>query len=174
MVRIIRMRPQMVSVGICLLVRFLKEKTTSVNFFIVWDVSIHWRDIKRDQQGITRKIVNGGEFVKKISDIFDVWRYSADEGFEMKINKLGNAFSRVIVGRDYGPTGIIDLWILGRIKKRPGLGSLCNRYCLVFLWISSSLSIRLAYSVTRFCRAVRSVFCCWEKSRIVELAITFV
>ena len=26
----------------------------------------------------------------------------------MKINKLGNAFSRVIVGRDYGPTGIID------------------------------------------------------------------
>ena len=78
----------------------------------------------------------------------------------MKINKLRSAFSRVIVGRDYGPTGIIDLWILGRIKKRPGLGSLCNRYRFFFLSISSSLSIRLTYSVTRFCRAVRSVSCC--------------
>ena len=88
---------------------FLKEKTTSINSFIMWDVSIQWRDIKRDKQGINRKIVNGGEFVKKISGIFDVWGYSADQGFEMKINKLWNAFSRVIVGRDYGPTGIIDL-----------------------------------------------------------------
>ena len=73
----------------------------------MWDVSIHWRDIKRDQQGIIRKIVNGGEFVKKISDIFDVWRYSADEGFEMKINKLGNAFSRVIVGETMGLPGLL-------------------------------------------------------------------
>ena len=29
-----------------------------------------------------------GEFVKKISGIFDVWRYSADQGFELKIKKL--------------------------------------------------------------------------------------
>ena len=67
---------------------FFKEKTTSINFFIMWDVSIQWRDIKRDKQGIIRKIVNGGEFVKKISGIFDVWRYSADQGFELKIKKL--------------------------------------------------------------------------------------
>ena len=78
---------------------FLKEKTTSINSFVMWDVSIQWRDIKRDKQGVIRKIVNGGEFVKKISSIFDVWRYSADQGFEIKINKLWNAFSRVIVGK---------------------------------------------------------------------------
>ena len=87
------------------------KKTTSINSFIMWDVSIQWRDIKRDKQGIIRKIVNGGEFVKKISGIFDVWRYSADQGFEMKINKLWNAFSRVIVGRDYGPTGLPYSWV---------------------------------------------------------------
>ena len=79
---------------------FLKDKTTSINSFIMWDVSMQWRDIKRDRQGIIRKIVNGGEFVTKISGIFDVWLYSADQGFEMKINELWNAFSRVIVGRD--------------------------------------------------------------------------
>ena len=174
MVRIIRMRPQMVSLGICLLVRFLKEKTTSVNFFIMWDVSIHWRDIKRDQQGIIRKIVNGGEFVKKISDIFDVWRYSADEGFEMKINKLGNAFSRVIVGRDYGPTGIIDLWILGRIKKRPGLGSLCNRYCLVFFVDKFIVENSFGVLCNSFLSCSKISILLLGKSRIVELAITFV
>ena len=94
---------------------FLKEKTTSINSFIMWDVSIQWRDIKRDKQGVIRKIVNGGEFVKKISAIVDVWRYSADQGFEKKINKLWNAFSRVIVGRDYGPSGIFDFMDLKRI-----------------------------------------------------------
>ena len=87
---------------------FLKDKTTSINSFIMWDLSIQWRDIKRDRQGIIRKIVNGGEFVTKISGIFDVWLYSADQGFEMKIKELWNAFSTVIVGRDYGPSGIID------------------------------------------------------------------
>ena len=95
MVRIIRMRSQIVSVGICLLVRFWRKKQ-------------QWRDIKRDKQGTIRKTVNGGEFVKKISNIFDVGRYSANQGFEMKIDKLWNAFSRVTVGRDYGPTGIIS------------------------------------------------------------------
>ena len=79
---------------------FLKDKTTSINSFIMWDVSMQWRDIKRDRQGIIRKIVNGDEFVNKISGIFDVWLYSADQGFEMKINELWNEFSRVIVGRD--------------------------------------------------------------------------
>ena len=98
----------MVSVGFMFISSFLKEKTTSINSFVMWDVSIQWRDIKRDKQGIIRKIVNGGEFVKKISSIFDVGRYSADQRFEMKIDKLWNAFNRVIVGRDYGPTGIIS------------------------------------------------------------------
>ena len=28
---------------------FLKEKTTSINSFIMWDVSIQGRDIKRDK-----------------------------------------------------------------------------------------------------------------------------
>ena len=42
---------------------FLKEKTESINSYIMWDVSIQWRDIKRDKKGIIRKIVNGGEFV---------------------------------------------------------------------------------------------------------------
>ena len=103
---------------------FLKEKTTSINSFIMWGVSVQWRDIKRDKQGIIRKIVNGGEFVEKISGIFDVWRYSADQGFEMKINKLWNAFSRVIVGRDYGPTGIIDFMDFRENIKAFGFGIL--------------------------------------------------
>ena len=103
---------------------FLKEKTTSINSFVMWDVSIQWRDIKRDKQGIIRKIVNGGEFVKKISSIFDVWRYSADQGFEIKINKLWNAFSRVIVGRDYEPTGIIDLMDFRENIEASGFGIL--------------------------------------------------
>ena len=103
---------------------FLKEKTTSINSFIMWDVSIQWRDIKRDKQGIIRKIVNSGEFDKEISGIFDVWRYSADQGFEMKINKLCNAFSRVIVGRDYGPTGIIDFMDFRESIEASGFGSI--------------------------------------------------
>ena len=103
---------------------FLKEKTTSINSFVMWDVSIQWRDIKRDKQGIIRKIVNGGEFIKKISSIFDVWRYSADQGFEIKINKLWNAFSRVIVGRDYEPTGIIDLMGFRENIEASGFGIL--------------------------------------------------
>ena len=103
---------------------FLKEKTTSINSFVMWDVSIQWRDIKQDKQGIIRKIVNGGEFVKKISSIFDVWRYSADQGFEIKINKLWNAFSRVIVGRDYEPTGIIDLMDFRENIEASGFGIL--------------------------------------------------
>ena len=87
---------------------FLKEKTTSINSFIMWDVSIQWRDIKRDKQGIIRKNVNGGEFVKKsvVSLTYD--GIVQTKGLPMKINKLWNAFSRLIVGRDNGPTGIID------------------------------------------------------------------
>ena len=87
---------------------FLKEKTTSINSFIMWDVSIQWRDIKRDKQGIIRKNVNGGEFVKKsvVSLTYD--GIVQNKGLPMKINKLWNAFSRLIVGRDNGPTGIID------------------------------------------------------------------
>ena len=103
---------------------FLKEKTTNINSFIMWAVSIQWRDIKRDKQGIIRKIVNGSEFVKKISGIFDAWRYSADQGFEMKINKLWNTFSRVIVGRDYGPTGIIDFMDFRENIEASGFGIL--------------------------------------------------
>ena len=87
---------------------FLKEKTTSINSFIMWDVSIQWRDIKRDKQGIIRKNVNGGEFVKKsvVSLTYD--GIVQTKGLPMKINKLWNAFSTLIVGRDNGPTGIID------------------------------------------------------------------
>ena len=33
---------------------FFKEKTTSINSFIMWDVSIQWRDIKRDKHIIHR------------------------------------------------------------------------------------------------------------------------
>ena len=92
----------------------------------------------------------------------------------MKINKLGNAFSRVIVGRDYGPTGIIDLWILGRIKKRPGLGSLCNRYCLVFFVDKFIVEHSFGVFCNSFLSCSKISTLLLGKSRIVELAITFV
>ena len=91
----------------------------------------------------------------------------------MKINKLRSAFSRVIVGRDYGPTGIIDLWILGRIKKRPGLGSLCNRYR--FFFFVDKFIVEHSFDV--FCNSFLSCskisILLFVKSRIVELAKRF-
>ena len=94
---------------------FLKDKTTSINSFIMWDVSIQWRDIKRDRQGIIRKIVNGGEFVTKISGIFEYDCIVQTKGLRWKSTNCEMRSVGWLLEETMGLPGLLTLWILGRI-----------------------------------------------------------
>ena len=69
-------------------VAFLKEKTASLNSFVVRDVSVKGSDVKGTKCGIVGKSVQVCKFVKKISCVFNVGWYSTNYRFEVIVNQL--------------------------------------------------------------------------------------
>ena len=133
--------------GNVLIGTFVKEETASLSSFIVRDVGVQWRDVKCDKYGIVRKSVEISKFVKEISSVFNVGWYGTNYGLEVKINKLKDAFSRVIVGRNYGPSRIVNFVTFGENVKSSG--SRVSLYKILFSFFVYEFVVEHAFDV--FC-----------------------